>query len=107
MSTSCLRRCIKASADAEILRYLISPNTTHRHTSKQHPGLENYPFFVFFSSSYLRMNKLLMLAFLVTVMGMMATAAPQEEVDEMELEEFDMEEAIESREAREAGRRRK
>merc|ERR1719429_177685 len=46
------------------------------------------------------MNKLLMLAFLVTLMGLMATAAPQEE-------EYDMEEAIESREAREAGRRRK
>merc|ERR1712027_22292 len=54
-----------------------------------------------------RMNKLLMLAFLVTLMGLMATAAPQEEVDEMELEEFDIEEAIASREAREAGRRRK
>merc|ERR1711874_64881 len=54
-----------------------------------------------------RMNKLLMLAFLVTLMGLMATAAPQEEVDDMELEEVDMEEAIESREAREAGRRRK
>merc|ERR1712227_128184 len=40
-------------------------------------------------------------------MGLMATAAPQEEVDEMELEEFDIEEAIESREAREAGKRRK
>ena len=53
------------------------------------------------------MNKLLMLAFLVTLMGLMATAAPQEEVDDMELEEVDMEEAIESREAREAGRRRK
>merc|ERR1712200_321017 len=53
-----------------------------------------------------RMNKLLMLAFLVTLMGLMATAAPQEDVD-MELEEFDIEEAIESREAREAGRRRK
>merc|ERR1719429_590304 len=46
------------------------------------------------------MNKLLMLAFLVTLMGLMATAAPQEE-------EYDMEEAIESREAREAGRKRK
>merc|ERR1712073_128179 len=54
-----------------------------------------------------RMNKLLMLAFLVTLMGLMATAAPQEEEDDMELEEFDIEEAIESREAREAGRRRK
>merc|ERR1712027_163893 len=54
-----------------------------------------------------RMNKLLMLAFLVTLMGLMATAAPQEEVDDMELEEFDIEEAIESREAREAGRKRK
>lgn len=53
------------------------------------------------------MNKLLMLAFLVTLMGLMATAAPQEEVDDMELEEFEIEEAIESREAREAGRRRK
>ena len=53
------------------------------------------------------MNKLLMLAFLVTLMGLMATAAPQEEVDDMELEEVDMEETIESREAREAGRRRK
>ena len=48
-----------------------------------------------------------MLAFLVTLMGLMATAAPQEEVDEMELEEVDMEEAMESREAREAGRKRK
>merc|ERR1712088_995093 len=37
----------------------------------------------------------------------MATAAPQEEVDDMELEEFDIEEAVESREAREAARRRK
>merc|ERR1712027_291065 len=54
-----------------------------------------------------RMNKLLMLAFLVTLMGLMATAAPQEEMDDMELEEFDIEEAIASREAREAGRRRK
>ena len=53
------------------------------------------------------MNKLLMLAFLVTLMGLMATAAPQEEVDDMELEEVDIEEAIESREAREAGRKRK
>merc|ERR1711990_1018413 len=43
----------------------------------------------------------------VTLMGLMATAAPQEDVDEMELEEFDMEEAVESREAREDGRRRK
>ena len=48
-----------------------------------------------------------MLAFLVTLMGLMATAAPQEEMDDMELEEFDIEEAIASREAREAGRRRK
>merc|ERR1712080_247070 len=54
-----------------------------------------------------RMNKLLMLAFLVTLMGLMATAVPQEEMDDMELEEFDIEEAIASREAREAGRRRK
>merc|ERR1712117_356972 len=70
---------------------LISPNTTHRHTS--------------------RMNKLLMLAFLVTLMGLMATAAPQEEVDDMELEEVEaydyLEEAVESREAREAGKRRR
>merc|ERR1712107_401585 len=69
---------------------LISPNTTQAHIQTTS-----------------RMNKLLMLAFLVTLMGLMATAAPQEEVDDMELEEFDMEEAIESREAREAGRRRK
>ena len=109
MSTCCLGRCIKASAVVEILRStLISPNTTHRHTSKQHPGLENYSTFdLFLTIDDVRMNKLLMLAFLVTLMGLMATAAPQEEVDDMELEEFDMEEAIESREAREAGRRRK
>merc|ERR1712158_79481 len=69
---------------------LISLNTTQAHI--QTPS---------------RMNKLLMLAFLVTLMGLMATAAPEEEVDEIELEEFDIEEAIESREAREAGRRRK
>merc|ERR1712107_532424 len=69
---------------------LISPNTTQAHIQTTS-----------------RMNKLLMLAFLVTLMGLMATAAPQEEVDDMELEEFDMEEAIESREARETGRRRK
>merc|ERR1711879_288152 len=69
---------------------LISLNTTQAHIQKTS-----------------RMNKLLMLAFLVTLMGLMATAAPQEEMDEMELEEFDIEEAIESRGAREAGRRRK
>merc|ERR1712158_177041 len=43
-----------------------------------------------------RMNKLLMLAFLVTLMGLMATAAPQD----------DLEEVAESREVREAGRNR-
>merc|ERR1712223_2116040 len=52
-----------------------------------------------------------MLAFLVTLMGLMATAAPQEEVDDMELEEVDaydyLEDAVESREAREAGRKRR
>ena len=59
------------------------------------------------------MNKLLMLAFLVTLMGLMATAAPQEEVEEQELEDMAedeyniMEEVAESREVREAGRRRK
>jgi len=57
-----------------------------------------------------RMNKLLMLAFLVTLMGLMATAAPQEEVDELELddmaEEESMEEVGESREAREAGKKK-
>merc|ERR1712107_524517 len=69
---------------------LISPNTTQAHIQTTS-----------------RMNKLLMLAFLVTLMGLMATAAPQEEMDDMELEEFDIEEAIESREVREAGRKRK
>merc|ERR1712038_95728 len=58
-----------------------------------------------------RMNKLLMLAFLVTLMGLMATAAPQEEVDDMELEEVEAydysADAVESREAREAGRRKR
>merc|ERR1711944_385105 len=44
---------------------LISLNTTQTHI--QTPS---------------RMNKLLMLAFLVTLMGLMATAAPQEEVEE-------------------------
>jgi len=54
-----------------------------------------------------------MLAFLVTLMGLMATAAPQEEVDDMELEEVEVEaydyaeEAVESRGAREAGRRKR
>merc|ERR1711944_280487 len=75
---------------------LISLNTTQTHI--QTPS---------------RMNKLLMLAFLVTLMGLMATAAPQEEVEEHELEdmaedEFNiMEEVAESREVREARRRRK
>merc|ERR1711981_1026433 len=73
---------------------LISLNTTQAHI--QTPS---------------RMNKLLMLAFLVTLMGLMATAAPQEEVDELELddmaEEESMEEVGESREAREAGRKKK
>merc|ERR1712020_250129 len=57
-----------------------------------------------------RMNKLLMLAFLVALMGLMATAAPQDEVEELELEDMAedeaMEDVVESREAREAGRRR-
>merc|ERR1739838_92737 len=73
---------------------LISLNTTQAHI--QTPS---------------RMNKLLMLAFLVTLMSLMATAAPQEEVDELELEDMaeddTMEEAAESREAREAGRKEK
>merc|ERR1712055_170194 len=55
-----------------------------------------------------RMNKLLMLAFMVTLMGLMATASPQEEVEELELEDLAeddaLEEVAESREAREAGR---
>merc|ERR1712088_97285 len=55
-----------------------------------------------------RMNKLLMLAFMVTLMGLMATASPQEEVEELELEDLGeddvLEEVAESREAREAGR---
>merc|ERR1712172_443820 len=70
---------------------LISLNTTQAHI--QTPS---------------RMNKLLMLAFLVTLMGLMATASPQEE-EEFELEDVAvdeaMEEVAESREAREAGRR--
>merc|ERR1712001_342110 len=57
-----------------------------------------------------RMNKLLMLAFLVALMGLMATAAPQDEGEELELEDMAedeaMEDVVESREAREAGRRR-
>merc|ERR1711981_1112544 len=75
---------------------LISLNTTQAHI--QTPS---------------RMNKLLMLAFLVTMMGLMATAAPQEDVEELELEDYSedegdaMEEVAESREVREAGRRRK
>merc|ERR1712055_589261 len=59
-----------------------------------------------------RMNKLLMLAFLVTLMGLMATAAPQDDVEELELEDYNedeadsLEEVAESREVREAGRNR-
>merc|ERR1711863_43173 len=72
---------------------LISLNTTQAHI--QTPS---------------RMNKLLMLAFLVALMGLMATAAPQDEVEELELEDMAedeaMEDVVESREAREAGRRR-
>merc|ERR1712130_148133 len=55
---------------------LISLNTTQAHI--QTPS---------------RMNKLLMLAFLVTLMGLMATAAPQEEVEEHELEDMDEDES--------------
>merc|ERR1712079_589677 len=73
---------------------LISLNTTQAHI--QTPS---------------RMNKLLMLAFLVALMGLMATAAPQDEVEELELEDMAedeaMEDVVESREAREAGRRRR
>merc|ERR1711934_74791 len=72
---------------------LISLNTTQAHI--QTPS---------------RMNKLLMPAFLVALMGLMATAAPQDEVEELELEDMAedeaMEDVVESREAREAGRRR-
>merc|ERR1712045_257269 len=72
---------------------LISLNTTQAHI--QTPS---------------RMNKLLMLAFLVALMGLMATAAPQDEVEELELEDMAedeaMEDVVESREAGEAGRRR-
>merc|ERR1712186_211374 len=72
---------------------LISLNTTQAHI--QTPS---------------RMNKLLVLAFLVALMGLMATAAPQDEVEELELEDMSedeaMEDVVESREAREAGRRR-
>merc|ERR1712055_696014 len=59
-----------------------------------------------------RMNKLLMLAFLVTLMGLMATAAPQDDVEELELEDYNedeadsLEEVAESREVREADRNR-
>merc|ERR1712226_822405 len=57
-----------------------------------------------------RMNKLLMLAFLVALMGLMSSSAPQDEVEELELEDMAedeaMEDVVESREAREAGRRR-
>merc|ERR1712227_1101706 len=54
-----------------------------------------------------------MLTFLVTLMGLMATAAPQEEVEEHELEDLSadeinvMEEVAESREVREDRRRKK
>merc|ERR1711992_50285 len=74
---------------------LISHNTTQAHI--QTPS---------------RMNKLLMLAFLVTLMGLMATAAPQDDVEELELEDYNedeadsLEEVAESREVREAGRNR-
>merc|ERR1712061_739739 len=69
---------------------LISLNTTQAHI--QTPS---------------RMNKLLMLAFLVALMGLMATAAPQDEVEELELEDMAEDEAMEDvGEAREAGRRR-
>merc|ERR1712244_11295 len=74
---------------------LISLNTTQAHI--QTPS---------------RMNKLLMLAFLVTLMGLMATATPQEDVEELELEDYNedeadsLEEVAESREVREAGRNR-
>merc|ERR1712228_527673 len=69
---------------------LISLNTTQAHI--QTPS---------------RMNKLLMLAFLVALMGLMATAAPQDEVEELELEDMAEDEAMEDVvEAREAGRRR-
>merc|ERR1712038_1849121 len=74
---------------------LISLNTTQAHI--QTPS---------------RMNKLLMLAFLVTLMGLMATATPQEDVEELELEDNNedeadsLEEVAESREVREAGRNR-
>merc|ERR1712045_351945 len=74
---------------------LISLNTTQAHI--QTPS---------------RMNKLLMLAFLVTLMGLMATATPQEDVEELELEDYNedeadsLEEVAESREVRETGRNR-
>merc|ERR1711887_136436 len=57
---------------------LISLNTTQAHI--QTPS---------------RMNKLLMLAFLVALMGLMATAAPQDEVEELELEDMAEDEAME------------
>merc|ERR1712088_1022576 len=73
---------------------LISLNTTQAHI--QTPS---------------RMNKLLMLAFLVTVMGLMTTAAPQEDVEELEDysedEAYSMEEIAESRDVREAKERNK
>merc|ERR1712158_299193 len=73
---------------------LISLNTTQAHI--QTPS---------------RMNKLLMLAFLVTMMGLMATAAPQEDVEELEDysedEAYSMEEVAESRDVREADRKKK
>merc|ERR1712158_15060 len=74
---------------------LISLNTTQAHI--QTPS---------------RMNKLLMLAFLVALMGLMATAAPQDDVEELELEDYNedeadsLEEVAESREVRGAGRNR-
>merc|ERR1712088_308835 len=73
---------------------LISLNTTQAHI--QTPS---------------RMNKLLMLAFLVTVMGLMTTAAPQEDVEELEDysedEAYSMEEIAESGNVREAKERQK
>ena len=56
------------------------------------------------------MNKLLTLAFLVTLMGLMAIAAPQKELDDMKPEEVEaydyLEDAVAPREAREEGRRK-
>ena len=47
------------------------------------------------------MNKLLMLAFLVVLMGLVATAAPQEEG----VDNVDLEDAVESREVRDPGKK--